>query len=191
MAPPTPTVAPAKPAVAPSTPTPVPVTSASVSPSATPAPPTPTRVPPTPTVDVGPIGSEMPDEGIAHVPEGAPVSHQQRPPTSGAHYPAAYPRYGVFDFTVPTGSWLHSVEHGAIAVLYNCPRGCPEIVQQLRNVYPKIPLGRNARGGQARALIFPYNDMDIRIAVVTWRWLLELDRVDEAKIIQFVRRGAS
>ena len=183
--PPTPTVAPPTPTVAPPTPTLAPPTATPVPATPTPAPPTPTPVPPTPTVDEGPIGREMPDEGIAHVPEGAPVTHQQRPPTSGTHYPAAYPRYGVFDFPLPTGSWLHSIEHGAIAILYSCPQGCPEIAQQLRNLYPKMPLGRNARQGQPRVLIFPYNDMDIRIAVVTWRWLMELDTVEEAKIIQF------
>ena len=127
----------------------------------------------------------MPDEGIAHVDEGAPVSYQARPPTSGMHYPRAYPSYGVFDFPLPNGSWVHSIEHGSIAILYNCPRGCPEIVQQLRNLYPKMPLGRNARQGQPRVQIFPYRDMDMRIAVVAWRWLMELSTIDEAKIIQF------
>ena len=40
-----------------------------------------------------------------------------------------------------------------VAILYNCPAACPELVQQLRDLYPTLPLGRNSRGGQPRALV--------------------------------------
>ena len=56
---------------------------------------------------------------------------------------------------------------------------------QLKSLYPRMPLGRNSRQGMPRVQIFPYRDMDSRIAVVAWRWLLELGTVDEAKIVQF------
>ena len=121
----------------------------------------------------------------AHVDEGTPITYKARPPTSGTHYPLSYPNYAIFDQPLPNGAWVHNLEHGAIAILYNCPRGCPEIVQQLKELFPKMPLGRNSRQGMPRVLIFPYSDMDTRIAVLAWRWLMELDTVDSAKIIQF------
>lgn len=133
-----------------------------------------------------PVGRAMPIEGADHVAEGTQVTYQSRPPTSGPHYASVVPRYGVWDQAPPTGQWLHNLEHGAVAILYNCPNGCPELVQQLKDLYPRLPLGANARRGSPRALIFPYTDMDHMIAVVAWGWLLELDGYDEDQVVRFV-----
>lgn len=52
------------------------------------------------------------------------------PPTSGPHYPtwAAFKRYFG---PVPRGFYLHSMEHGAVVFLYNCPQGCAEDVDRV------------------------------------------------------------
>jgi serine/threonine-protein kinase len=167
-------------------PTPVPPTQTRVPPSATPIPPTPSPVRPTPTVDEGPPGREVADEGVDHVDEGKPITYKSRPPASGTHYPLSYPTYGFFEQTLPSGAWVHNLEHGTVAILYNCRPDCPEIKQQLKELYPILPLGRNSRQSMPRALIFPYTDMDSRIAVVTWDWILELDTVEKDKILHFV-----
>ena len=132
-----------------------------------------------------PIGQTVAVEGSDHVQPGTEVTYKSRPPTSGPHYPTWSQTYGFMDPAPPTGIWLHNLEHGAIAILYNCPSGCPELVQQLKDLYPTLPLGRNARGGQPRALILPYTDMDHKIAVVAWGWKLELDDYDQDQIVRF------
>lgn len=132
-----------------------------------------------------PVGRTVPLEGADHVAEGTMVTYQSRPPASGPHYPNWSQTYGFMDPALPTGLWLHNLEHGAVAILYNCPEGCPELEQQLKDLYAELPLGRNARGGRARALIMPYTDMDHKIAVVAWGWILELDEFDKDQIIRF------
>jgi hypothetical protein len=89
------------------------------------------------------------------------------------------------DPPLPTGIWLHNLEHGAVVYLYNCPSGCPDLVQQLKDLYPTLPLGRNSRGGQPRALIMPYTDMDHKLAAVAWGWKLELDDFDKDLLTRF------
>jgi len=131
------------------------------------------------------VGRTVAMEGADHVPEGTPLSHKSRPPTSGTHYPVWLQTYGFMNPAPPTGQWLHNLEHGAVAILYNCPAGCPELEQQLKDLYPTLPLGRNARRGMPRALIMPYTDMDKKIAVAAWGWLLELDEFNREEIVKF------
>jgi hypothetical protein len=83
-----------------------------------------------------PVGRTVPLEGADHVAEGTMVTYASRPPASGPHYASVAPRYGVYEQAPPTGQWLHNLEHGAVAILYNCPEGCPEIVQGLTELYP-------------------------------------------------------
>lgn len=131
------------------------------------------------------IGQAMPLEGQEHVPEGTAIAYRSRPPTSGPHFGAWYPSYGVLEQEVPPGNWVHNLEHGAIVLLYNCPEGCPDLVSQIRELHPTLPRGRNARRGVPRMLALPYADMDHRIAVVAWGRLLELDQFDRDQIVRF------
>jgi len=139
----------------------------------------------TSVVPTTPIGHAVPIEGSDHVPQDTPLTFKSRPPTSGTHYPTWLQTYGFMKPAPPTGNWIHNLEHGAVAILYNCPTDCPELEQQLQDLYPTLSLGRNSRGGKPRALIFPYSDMDHKIAVVAWGWLLELDEFDKDQITRF------
>ena len=132
-----------------------------------------------------PIGRTVALEGADHVPDDTQVTYNSRPPASGPHYGAPSSTYGFMNPVPPTGTWLHNLEHGSMVILYNCPQTCPDLEQQLKDLYPTLPLGRNARGGRARVLILPYADMDHKIAVVAWGWLLELDELDRDQIIRF------
>jgi len=132
------------------------------------------------------IGQTVPVEAADHVAEGTDITWKSRPPSSGPHYPVWSQKYGVLEEGLAPGYWVHNLEHGAVAVLYNCPDGCPDVVQQLKDLYPNLPKGRNSRGGQPRVIIVPYNDMDTKIAGVAWGWLLPLDTVDADKITRFV-----
>jgi hypothetical protein len=91
----------------------------------------------------------------------------------------------VTEAPVPAGRWLLNLEHGAVVLLYNCPEGCPSLVAELRALYARLPLGRNARSGRPRMVVTPYSDMDHRVAVVAWGHLLELDQLDANRITQF------
>ena len=85
------------------------------------------------------IGQTVPVEAADHVPEGTQITWKSRPPSSGPHYPVWSQKYGVLEEGLAPGYWVHNLEHGAVAVLYNCPDGCPDIVQQLKDLYPNLP----------------------------------------------------
>ena len=133
-----------------------------------------------------PVGRTVPLEGADHVSEGTAVTYKSRPPASGAALPelesdlrlhgpaAAYRRLAAQPGARRRGDPLQLPS-----------RRCPELEQQLKDLYPTLPLGRNARGGQPRAIIQPYSDMDHKIAVVAWGWLLELDEFDRDQIVRF------
>ncbi len=130
------------------------------------------------------IGRAMPVEKAEHVPDGTVISYRTRPPTSGAHYDAPSPSYGMAEQEVPPGNWVHNLEHGAIVLLYNCPSGCPDLVAQIKDLYASLPRGRNGRLG-GRLLAVKYADMDHKLAVAAWGRLLELDDFDPDQIRKF------
>lgn len=77
-----------------------------------------------------------PEAGI-HMPVGTPISWSSNPPAIGAHYPtwAGWDRhYQQLD----RGYYVHNLEHGGVVLLYNCPTGCPEVIESL------LDLARNA-----------------------------------------------
>ena len=59
-------------------------------------------------------------------------SYNSVPATSGWHYaqPLAPVRWGVHEEFLADEIRLHNLEHGGVAVHYNCPEGCDELVQQ-------------------------------------------------------------
>jgi hypothetical protein len=134
------------------------------------------------------VGRKITDEGHNHAAQDAPLTFQSRPPSSGTHYPTWVQTYGLLDPAPPTGNWVHNLEHGAVVILYNCPEGCPEIVKQLGELYPTLPLGPNARGARARVLIVPYTEMDAKVAAVSWGWLLEQPELNTDELRKFVEQ---
>lgn len=131
------------------------------------------------------VGHTVAIEGSDHVAEGSAIAYKSRPPSSGPHYPTWSQNFGLLDPPIPAGTWVHNLEHGVVVFLYNCPSGCADVVQQFRDLYAELPLGRNARGGRARAIIESYSDMDHKIAAVAWGWVLELDEFDKDQLRQF------
>src|SRR5215212_4608113 len=60
---------------------------------------------------VSTIGRTVATLPADHVAEGTPVEYNSRPPTSGPHYSAWYPTYGVLTETVDPRTWVHNLEH--------------------------------------------------------------------------------
>jgi hypothetical protein len=63
----------------------------------------------------------VPDEGAKHVTT-ADIPYQHIPPASGPHFDTPAP-YEFNTAEVPEGNWVHSLEHGAIVLLYQCDTG--------------------------------------------------------------------
>jgi len=128
------------------------------------------------TAIVGQAIDEMPH---VHVPQGTKIGYNHNPPTSGCHYslqgnnPAPI-QPGVYDQEIDAEYWVHNLEHGYVAILYNCPTGCSDVVQQLvtwRKALPPDPAAAAAQAGlinYAKVIVIPWHTMAVKFAAVSW-----------------------
>ena len=130
------------------------------------------------------IGVSVPDEGREHVSPGTPLTYQANPPSSGPHYPN-WTRPGVYTEPQDPGGWVHSLEHGYVVILYNCPDACPELVAQLRTFYDSAPPSTRYR--YQKLVVTPYANMSNRVTALAWNRKLELDRFDADQLMAFFR----
>jgi hypothetical protein len=122
-------------------------------------------------------GRQMPSQGRDHIVVGQiHPDYNSNPPTSGWHY-ANWEKWGVHTDPIPAGLQIHNLEHGGIMVQYNCPDGCPELVEQLKGIVDRY---------RAKVILAPYPDMDTRIALTAWTWIDQFDEFDEARIRAFI-----
>lgn len=108
------------------------------------------------------------------------IAYKQRIPTFGSHRPL-WPVYGEYDF-IPPQRWLHSIEHGAIVMLYHT---CAD----LKDVEKVKDLLRNCL---YRHIITPYKDLSAErpIALVAWANLIEIGFFDEQILVNFIKKFA-
>ena len=133
-------------------------------------------------VPAGP-GERIENQGREHIPlDGAHPPYNSVPATSGWHYeqPLAPVFWGVHDSFVPDEYRLHNMEHGGIGIHYACPDGCPDMVAELTDL-----VDRGVAGG-LKLLMSPYPDMDSRLALTAWDFILKLDEYDEGLVKEFI-----
>lgn len=131
-------------------------------------------------------------QGNVHIPLGtlSPVTYNSTPPTSGPHY-ENLAGWGIHDQPVRYEHLIHNLEDGGVVVYYQCPDGCPEMVEELRAIIEPmadsgmhVVLAPNVPGN-SEAL---HEDMGAPIALTAWRKLLLMDEVDEETIRTFIER---
>ncbi|MCX6021430.1 MAG: DUF3105 domain-containing protein, partial [Chloroflexi bacterium] len=131
-------------------------------------------------------GRVVADEGGGHVDEGSVITYKNNPPASGPHYPR-WADYGVYEQTVPTGTWVHNLEHGAIVVLYRCPAApasCSDVVGQLKAFYQQAP---NGKYGKVKMVAAPYPELATPFAALAWNRIDELETFDMARLLTFYK----
>ena len=129
-------------------------------------------------------GQRIPDQGQTHI--GLEEEHPQYnsvPATSGWHHvqPLAPIPWGIREEFVTDEYVVHNLEHGGIAIRYDCPEGCPELVQQLTDLTTKL------LEDDGKILLAPYPGMETKIALTAWTFLLQLNEFDEAAIMEFAK----
>ena len=104
------------------------------------------------------------------------------PATSGWHYgePLAPVRWGIHSEFLAEEYRLHNLEHGGVAVHYNCPDGCPDLVAQLTEIVDR------SRSESLKVLMSPYPDMGSTIALTAWTFKDEFDEFDEERVKDFI-----
>lgn len=118
------------------------------------------------------------DQGAAHIALGTPhPPYNSNPPSSGWHTPQVA-NWGRHSEALPDELIVHNLEHGGIWISYRDPsdtatvRALEEIVGRYRS----------------KVILTPRPQNPAPIAVVAWRNVMLLDRVDEPVIVEFIRR---
>ncbi|OWA51640.1 hypothetical protein BV898_16116 [Hypsibius exemplaris] len=108
------------------------------------------------------------------------ISYEDVPPTSGNHRPS-WAIYGEYTY-LPPQRWLHNLEHGAVALLYN-PCADPVEIDKLRKL---------VTGCLRRHVITPYNKLPraTPFALVTWGCKLMMASADIERATMFIQTHA-
>jgi hypothetical protein len=131
------------------------------------------------------IGTQMPDEGAAHVPQTTVPTYQSVPATSGPHWNLgdgiAPLFWGVYTSPVAEPAAVHNLEHGGIVIWYQ-KTATQEDIDKLTEFTQQAE-----QGPDYKVILSPWNGKDFGhpIAVTAWHWLLYLDSADTDKIRQF------
>ncbi|KAJ8676011.1 hypothetical protein QAD02_011797 [Eretmocerus hayati] len=108
------------------------------------------------------------------------IEYKDKIPLYGTHR-AIWPVYGEYVY-VPKQRWLHSLEHGAVVMLYH-PCADSSQVEALRKLV-KSCLWRH--------IITPYNELDVDrpLALLTWGYRMSMSHVDKNEVKKFIRKRA-
>ncbi len=112
----------------------------------------------------------VPQEAATHMTSGTQIEWSSNPPATGAHYPSWAGWYRLYE-TLPRGNWLHNAEHGGVILLYNCPLGCPEVVDQLVEVARAAADDDTCTAPVKKRILIaadPLLDEGTQIAAVAW-----------------------
>jgi len=137
----------------------------------------------------GTVGQAVPDEGRTHVDPSTTPTYKFYPPASGPHYSAQgiAPVPWQTIATLQEGQYVHNLEHGGIAILYDCTTGtdCTALKNSLesyvRNLAPVEPTFK-----EIKVVLSPYSKgMQKKVALVAWDYIEFLDGYDQAEITRF------
>jgi hypothetical protein len=140
--------------------------------------------------------TQLASQGNMHIEFGSPspIAYNSVPPTSGPHY-GNLVGWGIYQEPQRYEHLVHNLEDGGVVIYYQCPDGCPEIVQELEElVQPYIAQGRHivlAPNDPAWSINNGpplHQDMGARIALTAWQRVLKLDEVDSGAIRAFIQR---
>lgn len=123
-------------------------------------------------------GTFAASEGRDHIKVGEQhAAFKTNPPTSGPHYEDELP-LGIYDEQQLDERLIHNLEHGHIWVSYNCPEGCPELVEQLQDVVKRHQL----------SVLEPRKENPNRIALAAWEYYDAFDEFDDKRIEAFFQQ---
>lgn len=106
--------------------------------------------------------------GANHVAECEPITYTTNPPSSGPHY-NVWAAFAIYDRPVARGFWMHSLEHGAVAFLYNC-EDCEDEIAAATALIGELPEDPRCvgTGTPSRILMTPDPLLDVPWAAAAW-----------------------
>jgi hypothetical protein len=129
---------------------------------------------------------QHPPASSTHVTSCSPVAYDTNPPSGGDHYPD-WAAFQTYDFPVPEGFLVHSMEHGAVVFWYNCPSGCDQEVAAAKAMIDALPPDDACIGcpTSKRVILTPNPDLTVRWAASAWGVTLGSDCFDPTEYARF------
>lgn len=136
------------------------------------------------------VAQTQPLEAAVHVPEGTVITYSTNPPSSGSHYPI-WANFKEYDHPVADGYLVHSMEHGAVVIFYDCdPNACvapPGVLDALRAVRNAAPTDPSCDPSiRVRVILAPRPDNDVAVAAAAWGATYKADCVDAPSLSKFI-----
>ena len=141
---------------------------------------------------VGSCGSlvcQHPNEGATHETPCEALSFGQNPPTSGTHY-SVWADFKVYEAPISRGFYVHSLEHGAVVLAYNCDLyqgDCAALavtLEEFRGTWAQDSKCDTAT--RNRIVVTPDPLLDVPFAAAAWDWSLRGDCFDSATVSDFI-----
>jgi hypothetical protein len=126
----------------------------------------------------------MPDEGREHLSlDAGDYPYMSQPPSSGPHSPFLAP-WGISTTPVGRIHYVHNEEHGGIILVYNCPCGCPDVIQAFTDLYNATPLDQ---WDEVKIVITPDPEYDGgAFAAAAWDHVYTPDVLDPGALRCFI-----
>jgi hypothetical protein len=125
-----------------------------------------------------------------HVPEGTVITYDSNPPSSGPHYPV-WANFQEYTAPLDEGYLVHSLEHGAVALLYKCEAtapGCAQTIDSLRKIRDSLASDPSCDSSiRVRVIIAPFPRLDVPVAAVAWGITYKAECVDVPTLTQFAK----
>jgi len=116
-----------------------------------------------------------------HVEIGTVVAYNTEPPSIGPHW-GQWVAWGRYDTVVEPELYVHNLEHGGIALLYDCPDGCPALTDSLEGWARSQPADE---GGPFRWVMTPRSGLGTAVAAAAWGWTWTADCFHGAELDAF------
>lgn len=127
--------------------------------------------------------------GVHVDPSSGPIQWLTNPPSSGNHY-GVWARWGAWR-DLPRGNWVHNLEHGGVALLYQCPSGTCDATRDALVAaaagFPGDPACGPVDASPPRVRVVITNDREITtpVAASAWGAVYEATCVDAPSLRQF------
>lgn len=131
-----------------------------------------------------------PIDTATHVAEGSAITYSTNPPSSGPHY-GIWANFKEYDKVIADGYLVHSMEHGAVLVFYDCdPSACvapPGVLDALRAVRNAVPTDPACDPSiRVRVILAPRPANDVPVAAAAWGATYKADCVDAPSLGKFI-----
>lgn len=117
---------------------------------------------------------EFSEYGINEHVEGD-VRYRQTPPVVGPHSAKVLP-CDAFEQPVPEEVMVHTLEHGAVGVLF-----APDVAQE-----EQAAIQEYVEASDAKVFSAPFDDLPAPVMVVSWRRMMRLESFDAGVVDEYV-----